>query len=83
MNQLNAINDNDLTETKIESNSQPPEAHLKSSTSPPKTSPVVSYIMWIFNHRVIDNGDVDVHPSEFPVKSNSESVPDLDTTPIK
>ena len=32
------------------------------------------------NHNVIDNGDVEVHPSEFPFESNSESVPDTDTT---
>ena len=35
------------------------------------------------NHHAIDNGDVDVHPSEFPFEYNSESVPDTDTTPIK
>ena len=35
------------------------------------------------NHHSIDNGDVEVHPSEFPVEFNSESVPDPDTTPIK
>ena len=27
------------------------------------------------DHRDIDNGDVEVHPSDFPVESNSESVP--------
>ena len=32
---------------------------------------------------IIDNYDVEVHPSEFTVEFNSESVPDLDTTPIK
>ena len=35
------------------------------------------------NHHAIDNGDVEVHPSEFPVEFISEFVPDLDTTPIK
>ena len=35
------------------------------------------------NHRTIDNGDVNVPTSEFPVESNFESVPDSDTTPIK
>ena len=35
------------------------------------------------NHHAIDNGDVKVHPSEFPVESNFESVPDPYTTPIK
>ena len=36
----------------------------------------------IINH-AIDNGDIEFHPSEFPVESNSEYVPDPDTTPIK
>ena len=31
----------------------------------------------------MDNGDVEVHPSEFPVEYNSVYVPDLETTPIK
>ena len=35
------------------------------------------------NHNSIDIGDIDVRPSEFPVESNSESVPDSDTTLIK
>ena len=35
------------------------------------------------NHNGIDNGDVKVHPSEFPFESNSESVPYPDTTLIK
>ena len=35
------------------------------------------------NHRAINNGDVNIPTSEFPVESNSESVPDPDTTPIK
>ena len=35
------------------------------------------------NHHAIDNGDVEFHPSDFPVESNSESFPNPDTTPIK
>ena len=35
------------------------------------------------NHYAIDTGGVEVHPSDFPVESNSKSVPDPDTTPIK
>ena len=58
-------------------------AHLKSRTCPPKTSPMVSYIIGVLNQRAIDNSDVEVHPSEFPVESNSESVPDPYTTLIK
>ena len=39
--------------------------------------------MVILNHHTIDNGDVGFHPSYFTAESNSESVIDLDTTPIK
>ena len=35
------------------------------------------------NHHTIDNGDVKVPTSEFPVESHSESVPYTDTTLIK
>ena len=35
------------------------------------------------NHHAIDNGDFNVPNSEFPVESNSESVPDPETTPVK
>ena len=49
----------------------------------PKTSHVVSAIMGRLNHHVIHNGDVEVHPSEFPVEFNSESIPDPDTPLIK
>ena len=35
------------------------------------------------NHYAIDNGDIKVPTSEFPVESKSESVPDSDTNPIK
>ena len=35
------------------------------------------------NHHSIDNGDVEFHPSYFPSESNSESIPDTETTLIK
>ena len=35
------------------------------------------------NHHAIDNSDVKIPTSDFPVESNYESVPDPDTTPIK
>ena len=41
-----------------------------------KTSPVVSAIMGRIKYHAIDNGDVDINPSDFPV-------PDTDTTLIK
>ena len=44
---------------------------------------MVSAIIGRLNHHSIYNGDVEVHPSEFPLKSNSESVPDQYTTTIK
>ena len=37
--------------------------------------------MRILNHHAIDNGDVEIYPSEFPVELNYGSV--LYTTPIK
>ena len=83
MNQFNAIHGDEPNEPPIEWNSQPPAAHFKSRTSPLKTNPVVSAIMGILNHHAIDDGDVDIHASEFSVESHSESVPDPDTTPIK
>ena len=39
--------------------------------------------MGILNYHAMNNGDVEVHPSEFPVESNPESVTDPYTTPIK
>ena len=39
--------------------------------------------MGIFNRHDIDNGGVEVHPSDYQFESNSESVPDPDTTKIK
>ena len=44
---------------------------------------MISATMVRMNHHAIANGDVEVHPSEFSVESNSEYDPDPDTTPIK
>ena len=66
MNKFNALRGNEPTKPPRERNSQPPPAHLKSRTSPPKTSPVVLAIMVRLNIHAIDNGDVEVHPSDFP-----------------
>ena len=83
MNQFNSLHGEEQNEPPRDWNSQTPEDHFKSRTSSIKNSPVVSDIIGIFNHHVIDNGDVEVHPSESPVEYNSESVPDKYTTPIK
>ena len=83
MNQFNDLHDDEPTDPQREWNIQLQSYHFKSRNSPPKTSPVFSAITGVLNHHVIDNGDVEVHPSEFPVKSNSEYVPDADTTLIK
>ena len=83
MNQFNALNCEEPNDPPRDWNIQPPASHFKSRTSPPKTSPMVSAIMGVLNHRAIDNGDVEVHPSYFPVESNPEYVLDPDTTPIK
>ena len=35
------------------------------------------------NHHAIDNGDVDIHPLEYPFESTYKYVPCPGTTPIK
>ena len=67
MNQFNALCVDETTDPPREWNSQPPEVRLKSSISPPKTSPVVSDIMGKLNHHAIDYDDVEVHPSYYPL----------------
>ena len=83
MNQFNALHGDEPNETPREWNSQNTTSHFKSRTYPSKTNPVISDIMGIINHHAIDNGDVEVHPSEFPVEYHSESVSNSYTTPIK
>ena len=83
MNQFNALYNDEPNEPPRECNIQPTASHFKSRTSPSNTSPVVSAIMGRTNHRAIDNGDVQVHASDFPVGFNYESVTDTDTTLIK
>ena len=83
MNQFNDVHGKEPNELPREWNIKPPESHLKYRTSRPNTSSVVSAIMGRLNHHAIDNSDVEVHPSDFPVGFISESVPDPDTTTIK
>ena len=83
MNQFYALNGQEPNEPPRDWRRQPPLDHFKYRTSPPNTSPVVSDITVRLNHHAIDNGDVKVNTSDYPVESNSESVPDTDTTPIK
>ena len=82
MNHLNALYSEETNEPPRECNIQPPAAHFIFRSSLPNTSPVVSAIMGRLNHYAAGNGDVEVHPSEFPMKFNSESVPNTDTSPI-
>ena len=69
MNQFNALHGYETNEPPREWNSQPPEAHSKSRTSTTKNSPVVSAIMGRLNHHTIDNGNVKIYTSEYPVES--------------
>ena len=71
MNHVNSLHGKEPNETSRQWNCQPPAAHLKFNTSPPKTSPIVSDIMGKPNHYSIDIVDAEVHPSYFPVESNS------------
>ena len=83
MNQLNDLHGDEPIETQIAWNSQPPAAHFKSRTYPTQTIPVVTAITGKISHHAIDNGDIEVQPSEFPFEYISESVPDTYTTTIK
>ena len=83
MNQFNAHIGDEPTDPPREWNIQSPEAHFKYSTSPTKTSTVVSDIMGRINHHAIDNDDVKVHLSGFTVESNPGSVIDPDNTPLQ
>ena len=83
MNQLNVLHVGEPNEPPIEWKSQPPAAHFKSSTSTSKTNPVILAIMRRLNHHAIDNGSVKVPTSGSQFESNSETVQDPDTTPIK
>ena len=55
INKLKALHGDKLTDLTREWNSQPPAAHFKSSTYPPKTSPVVSAIIGKLNYCAVDN----------------------------
>ena len=81
MNQFNALHGDKPNEPPREWNSQLPAACLKFRNSPSRTNPVISDIIGKLNHRAIDNGDVKILTSYFPVESNYKSVPDPDTTP--
>ena len=83
VNQFNSLHGDETNEPPRDFNIQTPAAHFKYSTSPSKSNPVISAIMGRLNHHAIDNGNVKVSASYFPFDSNSESVQDPDTTPIK
>ena len=83
INQFNALHGEEPNEPPREWNSQHPAGQLKPRNPLPNTIPVVSAITRILNHNSIDNGDVEVCLSDFPVEFNPESVPDPGTTPIK
>ena len=44
---------------------------------------MVSDIVVRLNHRDVDNGGVEIYPSDYPLKYISDSVTDTDTTLIK
>ena len=83
MNQFNTLHSDETNEPPREWNSQPPSDHFKYTTYSSKISTLVTAITGRINHHAIDNIDVKVPTSEFPVEFNPESVPDPDTTPIK
>ena len=83
MNQFNNLNGDEQNEPLREWNRKIPAVHFKSLTSPSKTNPVVLAIMGRLYHHAIDNGDVEVYPSDYLFESTSESVTDTYTTMTK
>ena len=65
-NQFSTLHGDDTTDPPREWNTQPPAVRFKYLTSPPKVSTVVLSIMGRLNHHDVDNGDVEVYPSEYP-----------------
>ena len=83
MNKFNFLHGEEPTDPPRQWNIQHTPANFKYITSTTKTIPVVSSFMGRINHNAIDNGDIEVLPSGFPVESNSESVTYTETTPTK
>ena len=44
---------------------------------------VIFFVIGRLDHHAIDNGNVEVHPPEYPFEYTSEYFPDPDTTTIK
>ena len=80
MNKFNEPSGDEPNETPREWNIQPPADQFNSRIYPFKINPVVSAIIRRLNYHAIDNDYVKVPTSDFPVESNSESVPYTDTT---
>ena len=81
MNQFNIIHSDETTEKTREWNRQPPPFHFKYRYCHTKTSPVAMAILGILNHHAVDNDDVEVCSSYYPIESTSDSV--SDTYPTK
>ena len=66
MNHLNALHGDKPNEPPRGWNIQPLAVHLIPRNYPPNNSTIFLAIMGIINHNFIDNGDVEVYPSEYP-----------------
>ena len=66
MNEFNDLCGDEPTDPPRECNSQLPAAQYYYRISPPKISTLVSAITGRLNNCAIDNGDVELQPSEFP-----------------
>ena len=83
INQSNELRVNETTEPLRYWKSQPPEVHFKYCIPPPNTSPLVSDITGRLNHHAVDNGDLDIYPTDYALKYGYDSVPEPYNTPIK
>ena len=67
MKQFNTLHGDKPSEPQRQCNSQPPSVHFKPHNSAPKHSPLVSEITERINHHSVDNGDVELYPSYYPL----------------
>ena len=80
MNQFNELHGDNTNKATKEWNIQ---VHLKNHIYAQKRITMGSYIKGRINHHAVDNGDVDVYPSNYPLEYTSASVPDTNNKPIQ
>ena len=83
MNKFNALHGDEPAEPPREWNVQPPSVHSKYYIPCFKNSNVVLAIMGRLNRHVVDNGDVDVYTTWYPLEYTSNYIPEPYNNTIK